>query len=165
MQVFRGYVAAVVAALLAFGLFTFYAYAEGANGTDVIIQLRETGDIEAVSPIRSCLADKLSQMPDVKVAAVPTDGVRFIVDIVAAKNDTKKISASLVVAEIFPIEEFRPRMKEGEDADALLASIQYYTLLRLHEVVRARSYETLCLSIAADLGDKVLSKEYTERSD
>jgi hypothetical protein len=165
MQVFRGYVAAVVAALLAFGLFTFYAYAESTNGTDVIIQLRETGDIEAVSPIRSCLADKLSQMPDVKVAAVPTDGVRFIVDIVAAKNDTKKISASLVVAEIFPIEEFRPRMKEGEDADALLASIQYYTLLRLHEVVRARSYETLCLSIAADLGDKVLSKEYTERSD
>jgi hypothetical protein len=165
MQVFRGYVAAVVAALLAFGLFTFHAYAEGTNGTDVIIQLRETGDIEAVSPIRSCLADKLSQMPDVKVATVPADGVRFIVDIVAAKNDTKKISASLVVAEIFPMEEFRPRMKEGEDADALLASIQYYTLLRLHEVVRARSYETLCLSIAADLGNKVLSKEYTERND
>jgi hypothetical protein len=63
------------------------------------------------------------------------------------------------------MEEFRPRMKEGEDADALLAKIQYYTLLRLHEVVRARSYETLCLSIAADLGDKVLSQEYSERND
>jgi hypothetical protein len=56
-------------------------------------------------------------------------------------------------------------MKEGEDADALLASIQYYTLLRLHEIVRARSYETLCLSIAADLGEKVLAKEYTKRND
>ncbi len=165
MQALRGYVAAVAAALLTFGSFTVYAYAEGTDGTDVIIQLQQTGDIEAFSPIRSCLTDKLSKMPDVKVATVPTDGVRFIVDIVAAKNDSKKISASLVVAEIFSMEEFRPRMKEGEDADALLARIEYYTLLRLHEVVRARSYETLCLSIATDLGDKVLSKEYIERND
>jgi hypothetical protein len=165
MPAIRGYVAAVLAALLALGSFTSYAYAEGTDSTDVIIQLRLAGDIEALSPIRSCLADKLSQMPDVKVATVPTDGVRFVVDVVAAKNDSKKISASLVVAEIFPMEQFRPRMKEGEDADALLASIQYYTLLRLHEVVPARSYETLCLGMAADLGDKVLSKEYTERND
>jgi hypothetical protein len=165
MPAIRGYVAAVLAALLALGFFTSCAYAEGTDSTDVIIQLRLAGDIEALSPIRSCLADKLSQMPDVKVATVPTDGVRFVVDVVAAKNDSKKISASLVVAEIFPMEQFRPRMKEGEDADALLASIQYYTLLRLHEVVPARSYETLCLSMAADLGDKVLSKEYTERND
>src|ERR1700731_4059227 len=100
-----------------------------------------------------------------KVATVPTDGVQFIVDIVASKNANGKISASLVVAEIFPMEQFRPRMNKGENADALLASIQYYTLLRLHEVVRARSYEALCMSIAADLGDKVLSKEYAERSD
>jgi hypothetical protein len=165
MPALRGYVAAVAAALLAFSLFTFNAYAEGTDRTDVIIQLRQTGDVRALSPIGSCLADKLSQMPDVKVATVPTDGVRFIVDIVAAENANKKISASIVVAEIFPLEEFRPRMKEGENADALLARIQYYTLLRLHEVVRARSYETLCLSMAADLGDKVLSKEFTERND
>jgi hypothetical protein len=165
MVAIRGCFAAVAAALLAFGSFTLCAYAEGTYGTDVIIQLRQTGDVEALSPIRSCLADRLSRMPDVKVATVPTDGVRFVVDIVAAKNPSKKISASLVVAEIFPMEEFRPRMKEGENADALLARLQYYTLLRLHEVVRARSYETLCLSIAADLGDKVLSKEYTERND
>jgi hypothetical protein len=165
MPAITRYVAAVVAAFLAFGPFTFCAHAEGTDRTDVIIQLRQTGDIETLLPIRSCLADKLSQMPDVKVATVPTHGVRFVVDIVAAKNLSKKISASLVVAEIFPMEEFRPRMKEGENADALLARIQYYTLLRLHEVVRARSYETLCLSIAADLGDKVLSKEYAERND
>jgi hypothetical protein len=165
MPAIGGYVAAVVAALLALGSFTSYALAQDTNSTDVIMQLRLAGDVEALSPIRSCLADKLSQMPDVKVATVPTDGVRFIVDIVAAKNANKKIYASLVVAEIFPMDEFRPRMKEGEDADALLASIQYYTLLRLHEVVPARSYESLCLSIAADLGDKVLSKEYTERDD
>jgi hypothetical protein len=104
-------------------------------------------------------------MPDVKVATVSTDGTRFVVDIVAAKNANKKISASVVVAEIFPMEQFQPRIKEGEDAQALLTSIQYYTLLRLHEVVPARSHETLCLSVAADIGDKVLSKEYTERND
>jgi hypothetical protein len=104
-------------------------------------------------------------MPDVKVATASTDGARFVVDIVAAKNTTQKISASIVVAEIFPTEQFRPRMKEGENVDALLASIQYYTLLRLHEVVSARSYKSLCLSTAANIGDKVLPKEYTERSD
>src|SRR5580704_19639046 len=129
MPAIRGNVAAVVAALLALGSFTFYASAQGTDGTDVIIQLRLAGDVEALPPIRSCLADKLSQMPDVKIATVPTDGVLFIVDIVASKNANGKISASLVVAEIFPMEQFRPRMKEGENADAL-ASIQYYTLLR-----------------------------------
>ena len=165
MRTIRGYVAAVVAALWAFGFLTSNASAKGTNSTDVVIQLRVAGNLEALRPIRSCLAEKLSQMPDVKVAAVPTDGMRFIVDIVAAKNATNKISASLVVAEIFPMEQFRPHFKEGEDAEALLTSIQYYTLLRLHEVIPARSYETLCLSIAEDLGDKVLSREYTERND
>ncbi len=164
MRAIRGF----VAALLALGFltsYTSYASAKDTNSTDVIIQLRLAGDVEALPPIRSCLADRLSQMPDVKVATVSTDGARFVVDIVAAKNANNKLSASLVVAEIFPMEQFRPRMKEGENADALLASIQYYTLLRLHEVVPARSYETLCLSIAADIGDKVLSKEYAERND
>jgi hypothetical protein len=104
-------------------------------------------------------------MPDVKVTTASTEGARLVVDVVAAKNATKEISASLVVAEVFPIGEFRPRMKEGEDAEALLTSIQYYTLLRLHEVVPARSYEALCQSIVADLGNDVLSKEYTERND
>jgi hypothetical protein len=104
-------------------------------------------------------------MADVKVADVSIDGTRFVVDIVATKNANKKISASVVVAEIFPMEQFQPRIKEGEDAEALLTNIQYYTLLRLHEVVPARSHETLCLSVAADIGDKVLSKEYTERND
>ena len=107
----------------------------------------------------------LSQMPDVKVATPSTEGARFVVDIVAAKNTNKKMSASLVVAEIFPMEQFQPRMKEGENAEALLTSIQYYTLLRMHEVIPARSDEALCLSIAADIGDQVLSKEYTERND
>jgi hypothetical protein len=78
MQALRRYVVAVITTILAFGCFTFYASAEGTDSTDVIIQLRQTGDIEALSPIRSCLADKLSQMPDVKVATVPTDGVRLV---------------------------------------------------------------------------------------
>jgi hypothetical protein len=165
MHAIRGY---VVAALLAFGLLMSYASAEGTNSTDVIIQLRLAGDVEALPPIRSCLAEKLSklsQMPDVKVATVSTEGTRFVVDIVAARNANKRRSASVVVAEIFPMEQFRPRMKEGEDAEALLTSIQYYTLLRLHEVVPARSDEALCLSVAADIGDKVLSREYIERND
>ena len=164
MRAIRGYVAVGVAALLAFGL-TFDAFAKGIDSTDVIIQLRVGGDIEALRPIRSCLAEKLSQMPDVKVANVSIGGTRFVVDIVATKNANKKISASVVVAEIFPMEQFQPRIKEGEDAEALLTSIQYYTLLRLHEVVPARSHETLCSSVAADIGDKVLSREYTERND
>jgi hypothetical protein len=165
MRAIRGYIAAVVAALTAAGLLTFETPAMATNSTDVIIQLRVAGDIEALRPMQSCLAEKLSQMPDVKVATVSTDGTRFVVDIVAAKNANKKISASVVVAEIFPMEQFQPRIKEGEDAEALLTSIQYYTLLRLHEVVPARSHETLCSSVAADIGDKVLSKEYTERND
>ena len=140
-------------------------FAEKTNSTDMIIELRLAGDVEALPPIRSCLADKLSQMPDVKVTTTSTEGARVVIDIVAAKNAAKKISASLVVAEVFPMEEFRPRIKKGEDAEALLASIQYYTLLRLHEVVPARSYEALCQSIVADLGNEVLSKEYTERND
>ena len=161
----RRYGAAVVAALLGLCSFSSYGSAQGINGTDVIIQLRLAGDVEALPPIKSCLSDKLSQMPDVKVVAAPTDGARFVVDVVAAKDANKRISASVVVAEIFPMEQFRPRIREGEDADALLSSIQYYTLLRLHEVVPARSYETLCLNMVADLGDKVLSREYTERND
>ena len=100
-------------------------------------------------------------MPDVKIATGPSDGVRFIVDIVAAKD----FLASLVVAETFPMEQYRARIKEGEDSDALLAGIRSYTLLRLHELVPGRSRQALCATIAAEIGDKVLSKEYTERND
>src|SRR6266481_2095984 len=116
MRAIRGYFTAVVPALLAFGFLQFCASAKAANSTDVIIQLRVAGDIEALRPIRSCLAEKLSQMPDVRVATASTDGTRFVVDIVAAKNANKKISASVVVAEIFPMEQFQPRIKQGEDA-------------------------------------------------
>lgn len=104
-------------------------------------------------------------MPDIKIATAPADRVRFILDVVAAKNAGDNVSASVVVAQTFPMEEFRPRIKEGEDAAALLNSIRYYTLLRLHEFVPAQPNEALCARIAADLGDKVLSKEYTERND
>src|ERR1700732_1697939 len=95
MRAIRGYIAAAVATLLAFGFVTSYASAKGTNSTDVIIQLRVAGDVEALPPVRSCLADKLSQMPDVRVATASTDGTRFVVDIVAAKNANKKISAVL----------------------------------------------------------------------
>lgn len=164
MRAIGGYVVVIVAALLTY-VPTFYASAEATSGTDLVVQLRVAGDSEVLHPIRSCLAEKLSRMPDVKVATASTDGTRFVVDIVAAKYAYKKVSASVVVAEVFPMEQFQPRIKEGEDAEALLTSIQYYTLLRLHEVVPARSRETLCLSVAADIGDKVLSKEFTDRND
>jgi hypothetical protein len=164
MGAIRGYVLVIVAVLLTY-VPTFCASAKATSSTDLVIQLRVAGDSEVLHPTRSCLVEKLSRMPDVKVATALTDGTRFVVDIVAAKNAQKRISASVVVAEIFPMEQFQPRIKEGEDAEALLTSIQYYTLLRLHEVVPARSHDTLCLSVAADIGDKVLSKEFTERND
>src|SRR5215472_5993435 len=161
----RGFGLMAAMALLPLSRVTSCASAGETNSTNVIIELRLAGDIKAIPPIRSCVADRLSQMPDVKVTTASTKGARFVVDVVAAENATKEISASLVVAEIFPMEEFRPRIKKGEDAEALLTSIQYYTLLRLHEVVPARSYERVCQSIVADLGNEVLSTEYTERND
>jgi hypothetical protein len=156
---------AVTAAVLALRLLIPGAFAQGTRGPDVIIQLRVSGNQEALAPVRTCVAAKLSQMPDVKVGTVPSDGVRFVVDIVVTKYAEDNLLASLVVAETFPMEEFRPRVNEGEDADALLKRIQYYTLLRLHQAVSARSYASLCLKIAADIDDKTLSKEYILRND
>jgi hypothetical protein len=72
MRAIKGYVAAP----LALGSLTSYASAKVTNSTDVIIQLRVAGDVEALPPVQSCLADKLSQMPDVKVATASTDGAR-----------------------------------------------------------------------------------------
>jgi hypothetical protein len=108
----------------------------------------------------SCLSNR-----DVKVATIPTDGARFIIDIVASRNTAEAVSASLVVVQTFPMETFRPRMKEGEDATALLKGVQYYTLLRLHEVISAQGNDPLCVRIVTDLHDKVLTQEYTERAD
>jgi hypothetical protein len=88
--------------------------------------------------------DKLSQKPDVKVATVPTDGARFIIDMIATKDTGEAVSGSLVVVQTFPMEEFRPRIKEGEDATALLKNIRFYTLLRLHEVIPAQANDPLC---------------------
>ena len=104
-------------------------------------------------------------MPDVKVATAPTVGARFIVDLITAKTAGDNISAALVVAQTFPMEEFRPHMKEGEDANALLNSIRYFTLLRLHELLLDQTECALCERVATDLGLKVLSAEYTERDD
>jgi hypothetical protein len=68
MQAIREYITAVVPALLALGFLTFDASAKVTSNTDIMMQLRVTGDIEALRPIRSCLVEKLSQMPDVKIA-------------------------------------------------------------------------------------------------
>jgi hypothetical protein len=165
MSAFSRYIVGVAMALLMLGAFGSCVSAQGTTGPNVIILLRITGDGGTLPQIRSCLVAKLSQMPDIEVATAPVDGVRYIVDIVAAKNVPDNASASLVVAETFPMEQFRPRIKEGEDADALLASIRYYTLLRLHELVPSRSHQALCAKIAAEIGDRVLSEEYTERND
>ena len=152
-------------ALLILGAFVSYVSAQDTTGPNVIVLLRLAGDSGAVLQIRSCLTTKLSQMPDIEVSIAPVDGVRFIVDVVAAKDAGDNVSASLVVSETFPMEQFRPRIKEGEDAEALLTSIRYYTLLRLHEIVPSRSHQALCARIAAEIGDRVLSEEYTERND
>jgi hypothetical protein len=81
------------------------------------------------------------------------------------KDATRNISASLVVVATFPIEQFPLRLKQGEDTHALLAAIGYYTLLRLHEVVPGPATGSVCSKVAAEIDDKVLSKEYTERYD
>ena len=156
-----GYLGAVAAALLTLGTVSPSAYAQSTTGPNVTILLQLAGDSEALAQIGSCLATKLSGMPDVEIATRLTDGVRFIVDIVAAKESF----ASLVVAETFPTEQYRLRIKEDEASDALLTGIRSYTLLRLHELVPGRSRQALCASIANEIGDKVLSKEYTERND
>ena len=161
MSAMRRYLRGVAAALLTLGALTPCSSAQGTTGQNVIILLQLAGDSEALAQIGSCLASKLSRMPDVEIATARDDGVRFIVDIVAAKD----LFASLVVAETFPVEQYCLRIREGEDSDALLAGIRTYTLLRLHELVPGRSREALCASIAGEIGDKGLSKEYTERND
>ena len=127
------YLRGVAAALLTLGAVTPCASAQGTTGPNVTILLQLAGDGEALSRIGSCLASKLSRMPDVEIATGPSDGVRFIVDIVAAKD----LFASLVVAETFPVEQYRLRFREDEDGDALLAGIRSYTLLRLHDSCQA----------------------------
>jgi len=155
------YFGGVTAALLTLGTLTPGASAQSTTGPNVTVLLQLAGDSQALAQFRACLAGKLSKMPDVEIATGPSDGVRFIVDIIAVKDPF----ASLVVAETFPTEQYRLRIKEGEDSDALLAGLGAYTLLRLHEVVPGRSSQALCSTIAAEIGDKVLSKEYTERND
>ena len=157
----RGSFGGVVAALPTLGMLVPCAFAQGTTGPNVIILLQLTGDGQALEQLGSCLAATLSSMPDVEIATGPTEGIRFIVDIVAAKD----LLASLVVAETFPTDQYRLRIKEGEDGDALLAGIRSYTPLRLHELVLDQSRHALCASIAAEIGDKVLSREYTERND
>ena len=160
-----GHVLSVAITVLALGAFPPRAWAQAATGSKVIILLRFASDTGAISQLRSCLVSRLSKMPDTEIAAGPADGVRFVADIITEKRAVEDVSASLVVAETFPLEQFRPRIKEGEDGDALLTSIRYYTLLRLHELVPARSLQALCARIASEIGAKVLSEEYTERND
>ena len=154
----------VAIALLAPGTPALCACAQ-AGGPNVIILLRLAGESRTLLQLQSCLTSRLSKMPDREIAVTPTDGVRFVVDIIATKRAMETVFASLVVAETFPLEQFRPRIKEGEDGDALLSSIRFYTLLRLHEFLLTKSPQALCTRIAAEMGDKVLSKEYTERND
>jgi len=160
-----GYFATGVAAFLIFASVTISALGQGVTGVNIVILLRLAGDSRVLPQLGSCLNSELFKMPDIEIATAPSDGVRFIVDIIGGKGAGDGISASLVVAETFPIEEFRPRVKAGEDADALLATIRYYTLLRLHEVVPGRTAESVCAKIAAEISDKLLSEEYTERDD
>ena len=156
----RRYLGETAAALLTLVILSPCASAQGSTGPNVIILLRLAGHSDALAEMGSCLAAKLSRMPDVEITTGPTDGIRLIVDIIAARGSL----ASMVVAETFPVEQYRVRIKEGEDGAALLADIRFYTLLRLHELVPARSSQALCTSIADEISDKVLSKEYTERN-
>jgi hypothetical protein len=153
------------AAFLMFALASLSAWSQGAAGVNIVILLRLAGDTRALPQLESCLKSKLRKMPDIEVVTAPIDGVRFIVEVIAERGSDNGISASFVVAETFPITEFRPRMKSGEDTEALLATIRSYTLLRLHEVVPGRTAQSVCTKIAAEINDKLLSEEYTEHDD
>ena len=159
------YLADGAAALLMFALASLSAWSQGAAGVNIVILLRLAGDSRALPQLESSLNSKLRKMPDIEVATAPIEGVRFIVDVIAGRGADNGISASFVVAETFPIAEFRPRMKAGEDAEALFATIRYYTLLRLHEVVPGRTAQSVCTKIATEISDKLLAEEYTERDD
>jgi hypothetical protein len=137
------------------------ASAQGSTGPNVIISLQFAGASEALPQVGSCLASKLSRMPDVEIATGPSDGVRFIVDVVAAKGlfaspvGSGDVSGGAI-----------PRADQGGEGQRCPAGLfRFYTLLRLHERVPSRSRQSLCASIATEISDKVLSKEYTERND
>ena len=142
MRAMRGDVAAVLVMLLVLGCYMSGAgaSAQGTNGPNVIIRLRLAGDSVALPPMRSCLADKLSQMPDVKVVTVPTEGARFIVDVIAAKSVDENIFASIVVAKTFPMERFRPRI-QGRGGRG--CSAEEHPLLHSASAARARSGSVL----------------------
>ena len=104
--------ARTVVAILTFVAFTCCASAQDSTGPRVIFLLQLAGDREALAQIGSCLASKLSRMPDVEIASGPTDGIRFIVDVIATKGSL----ASVVVAETFPVEQYRVRIKGARTA-------------------------------------------------
>jgi hypothetical protein len=85
-------------------------------------------------------------------------------DIVAVKNAPGSVTASLVAAETFPVEQFGLHVRDGEDCDALSTSMRYDMLWRLHAVVPGRSYQSLCARIVSEFGDKALAKEAAERN-
>src|SRR6516162_9545610 len=93
-----GYVIAFGITLLSFAIFPTGACSQ-AEGSKVVILLRLAGDNGTLPPLRSCLTSRLSTMPDTEVAVAPTDGVRFVVDIIATKHAVEAVFASLVVAE------------------------------------------------------------------
>ena len=163
-ELLQGYLARPAAIALAL-LFTSGSLAQGTSGPNVIIGLRLTGNRAALPQLGSCLASKLLQMPDIEIVPPPAHGVRFTIDLVATRGPGHALFASFVIAQTFPVEQFRPRLKKGDDADALLTAMHYYTLLRLHEIVPGHSTRQVCATVAADIANKVLSREYTERND
>lgn len=68
----RRYLGGVVAVLLTLGTFTPGASTQGTTGPNVIILLQLAGESEALAQIGSCLATRLSRMPDVEIATAPT---------------------------------------------------------------------------------------------
>jgi hypothetical protein len=87
--------------------------------------------------------------------------VRFIVDVVAAK----KLFARLVGSGDVSGGAISRADQGGEGQRYPAGLFGFYSLLRLHELVPSRSRQALCASIATEISDKVLSKEYTERND
>ena len=77
---------AVIRYILGIGMFLLMlgtsASTQGMAGPNVVVVLRLAGDKAADPLIQSCLAAKLSQMPDIQIGTLSTAEIRFVIDIV-----------------------------------------------------------------------------------
>lgn len=141
------------------------ARAEDPAKPSFTVRVRASGTAELLPPLRSCVAEELSKLPEVKAVTAPAENIAFIVDLAAAKSGETDEIVSVAVLQTFPKEQFRPQLKPGMDADALFLALKSYARLRLHDLLPAMEPKAACATIVAEFGEEVLKQEYVERDD